>query len=496
MFLTALAAVSQVLSFGYRVALSRTVGAEVMGLYQLLMPVYSVLLSLAAVGVTACASNLSAQYLALDNGRALEQLRRLCLGLLLTVTAVTAACVVWFYDPISVYLLGDARTQLGLVLLLPCALLTGVENIHKHLFYGAGLVRTPALTELAEQFIRAAAVLGLLWAFLPQNPERSVGLIVCGMVICEIFSAVTLTLLYRRRFAGVRTRGPGEARGALLRRMGGIALPVGATALLGNLMGAANAALIPRKLVEGGLERGAAVAQFGVVCGMTMPMLTLPTVFLGAVNLILVPRLARCAALGQRERARALAERALELVSALILPSMALMVVLGPDLAELMFGEPEAGRFLLPLAAAVALSGVQAVFRGVLNGMGRQGPAALVSLLCDGVQLAFVFTVPLPGVGIRGYVAGTLCACALEAGLCGWLARRALGVRLPLFRAVTAPGLAALLAGLTANLLLRCLKDSGLAALPACLAVLLYGAVLYLAALQAQGVTVKGLIRG
>lgn len=68
-FLTGLAVLSQILAFGYRVALSRMVGAEVMGLYQLLMPAYSVLLSLAAVGLTAAASNLSAQYLALENGR-------------------------------------------------------------------------------------------------------------------------------------------------------------------------------------------------------------------------------------------------------------------------------------------------------------------------------------------------------------------------------------------------------------------------------------------
>ena len=51
--LTVLGALSQLLGFGYRVALSRMVGAEVMGLYQLVMPAFSVLLSLTAVGLTA-----------------------------------------------------------------------------------------------------------------------------------------------------------------------------------------------------------------------------------------------------------------------------------------------------------------------------------------------------------------------------------------------------------------------------------------------------------
>ena len=59
--LTVLGALSQLLGFGYRVALSRMVGAEVMGLYQLVMPAFSVLLSLTAVGLTAAVSNLTSQ---------------------------------------------------------------------------------------------------------------------------------------------------------------------------------------------------------------------------------------------------------------------------------------------------------------------------------------------------------------------------------------------------------------------------------------------------
>ena len=121
------------------------------------------------------------------------------------------------YDPISVYLLGDARTQLGLLLLLPCILLTGVENLHKHFFYGTGNIRPPAAVELCEQFIRTGAVLGLLVVFLPQNPERTVGLIVTGMILCELFSAVTLLLLARRHL----NRAGGLTGAALRRRRGG-----------------------------------------------------------------------------------------------------------------------------------------------------------------------------------------------------------------------------------------------------------------------------------
>jgi histidine kinase len=194
LILTGTSIVSQFLGFVYRILLSRLIGAEVMGLYQLIMPVFSVIMALTAVGLTVAVSNLSSQYHARGNRAAIAQVLRRCLAVFLLLFAAVAAVVVLLYDPISVYLLGDARTQLGLLLLLPCILLTGVENLHKHFFYGTGNIRPPAAVELCEQFIRTGAVLGLLVVFLPQNPERTVGLIVTGMILCELFSAVTLLL--------------------------------------------------------------------------------------------------------------------------------------------------------------------------------------------------------------------------------------------------------------------------------------------------------------
>ena len=496
LFLTALSAVSQLLGFGYRVVLSRLVGAEVMGLYQLIMPVCSVIMSLTAVGLTAAVSNLTSQHLALGNRRAADQTIAACLKAFFLLLLPVGAVVILGSDAISVYLLGDARTQLGLILLIPCVALMGVENCHKHYFYGSGVVRPPAIVELLEQFVRTFAVIALLVAFLPQYPERVVGLIVSGMVVCEIFSSCTLVVLYRRRMGRATLTGRPEEGRVRRRRVCSIALPVGLNALLGNLLGAANSALIPQKLVEGGVDRSAAVSQFGVVCGMTMPMLSLPIVFLGALNLVMVPRLARACALDRPAEARRLISQAISAVSLLTLPSMAFMVVVGPDLGRAMFHQEGVGEYLMPLACVMAMSCGTSVLASALNGVGRQRTVAAISLTGGAVQLAFTLAlVPLSGVGMAGYVAGAVAATALELGLCLWQTVRATGLEVRPFQWMAAPGLAAALAGLTGNLLFQVLKDSGLDPVPAGLATLVFSLILYLAALQAQGVRAREVLR-
>ncbi|MEG1879000.1 MAG: polysaccharide biosynthesis C-terminal domain-containing protein, partial [Pseudoflavonifractor sp.] len=464
LLLTGTSVFSQLVGFLYRIFLSRLIGAERMGLYQLIMPVYSVMMSMTAIGLTVAVSNLSAQYRALHNRRAIMQVRSRCLGAFFLLFLPIACVVLLFYDPISVYLLGDARTQLGLLLLLPCIFLTGIENLHKHFFYGTGNIRPPAAVELCEQLIRAGAVLGLLVFFLPQNAERTVGLIVLGMICCELFSSLTLVTLYRRHMRGAEgLPGPGEAPSMLSRRIAAIAVPIAITSLLGNLMGAATAVLIPQRLVHGGMEVSHAMSAFGILCGMTLPMLLLPTAFIGALGLVLVPKLAESCALGRMDEVRRRTHKALLATSILTMPAMAILSVLGPTIGVFLFQEPAAGDYIAPLAFGVLLSCYESVLGGVLSGVGRQAASARASLISGVVQLLFTyFLVGIPGLGLGGYVLGFLVSTALDVLLKWYHLRRATGLKPEFFQWLAAPALAALLMGLVVNLLFPFLLGAGL----------------------------------
>ena len=117
------------------------------------------------------------------------------------------------------------------------------------------------------------------------------------------------------------------------------------------------------------------------------------------------------------------------------------------------------------------LSCYQSVLASALNGVGRPGAAARNSILCGVVQLGCTFfLMGLPGVGLRGYVAGFLASAALGVLLNWWAVRRATGLRAQIFQWCTAPALSALLMGLVINLLFQVLRRAGLEALPAALA--------------------------
>ena len=494
LLLTFLGILSQMAAFCYRVALSRMVGAEIMGLYQLLMSAYSVIVALTATGVTAATSQLTAQYLALHNRRGADSVRKLALQFFILASIPIAVAVCLLSDSISVHLLGDARTQLGLILLLPCALLTGIENIHKHFFYGAGLVKSPAITELLEQLIRGMAVLGLLFFLPPMYAEIQAGLIILGMVLCEICSALMLTTLYRHYIHKHPLKGAGEKPFALRRKVLAVAIPVSLNAILGNFIAASNSALLPRKLVEGGLTRSEALSEFGVVCGMTLPMLALPTVLLGSMSLILIPRLSRCIALNRPDLIRHYVHRALLAVSASMLPAMGVMAVIGEDLGVLLFGPQGAESHLLPLVFAMALSCYHATFSSILNGIARQSSATIISLFCGSVQL-IITLVAVPVWGMTGYIFGILFSSFLGALFSGIRVFAVTKIPPHIFQHFTAPALAAALMALCGNLLHLKLQEAMLPTPIACCITVVFCAILYVAALQGQGLSLKEIFR-
>ena len=488
LLLTGLSVLSQLLGFLYRVSLSRRVGAQVMGLYHLIMPVYSVLLSAASVGMTAAVSNLAARYGATGRSRALRQTLYRGLRLFFCVILPLSAAAAALYDPISVYFLGDARTQLGLLLLLPCAVLTGVENVHKHFFYGMGRVRLPALVELGEQLLRIAAVLGLLTLFPVQSPERALGLVVTGMIVCEVFSSVTLTVLGRRYLRRLGDTGVPEKSGALTRRVLSIAVPVGLNALLGNLMGAVNASAIPRYLVLSGMTRQAAVADFGVICGMTIPMLGLPCIFLGAMHIVVMPRVARSSALGDGRRLRRDVGRALEIVWAVVLPCMALMIVTGGELGRLLYHESRIGRSLAPLALATLCASLSSVLSGAVSAAGHPSISAGISIGCQGVQvLLTAITMGALNMGMEGFAAAVAVSDVLGLFLCGMAAQRHLRLSLRPGRRTMICALGTLLSWQTASLLYNCLARAHISGWPLVIGTLAFGCMIYLAGLFAMG---------
>ncbi|MBQ5778175.1 MAG: oligosaccharide flippase family protein [Oscillospiraceae bacterium] len=414
----------QLLGFGYRIFLSRVTGAEGMGVYQLVMPFYSLLSSLSLTGLTVSVAKLSAERKSAgDILGARSSVPRA--SRLFTLALVTLGAVTFFSrDFIGNSFLGDARVLPSLPFLFVCLFLTGLENIMKNYFYGVGRVAPQITSELSEQLVRAFAVAALLLSFSPKNAAASSVLIICGMIASELVSALLLSLFF---LCGKTKKQIVSIKKPPFRSFLKIALPISASRGANNLLSTFTCALIPTRLRASGLSPRAATESFGITFGMTMPLLSFPIAFIAALSSVMMPKISEAYAKKDFSDARRKAGKTIHATSLLALPLCAVMLPLGKPLGTLLFKNEGVGELILPLSIATLISFYEISFGAILNATGHEKRNAVYETATGLLGLFFTWLIGIPGLGMRAFaigsvVCGGICASLQFSSLCHALA--------------------------------------------------------------------------
>lgn len=404
--------VLQLMGFLYRIFLSRMTGAEGLGVYQLVMPFYSVVTSLTLTGLTVAVARISASKAGLGDYQGAVRTVTLSRGIFTVSVAFLCAVCLFGSRFIAGSILGDSRTVYALPFVFICLLLTGLENIFKNYFYGVNKVHPQIVSELSEQVVRALAVAALLFFFRPENPGIAAMLIFIGMVVSEFFSTSLLTLFYRPEKRRLSTRRSSPPR---VREILAISIPVSAASTVNNLLSSLNSILIPRRLQAAGMTARAATESFGIMFGMTMPLLAFPIAFIASLTSVMVPKISEELAAGDDAEMRRKAGKTIHATSLLAMPCFAVLISLGTPLCRVLFSHDAAGDFMLPLCIATLLSYYELTTGALLNGIGMQRKAAVYIVVGGLLQLVFTWSVGLPHIGMRGYVIGYVVSSGVTA---------------------------------------------------------------------------------
>ena len=478
----------QLLGMAYRVLLSRLTGAEGMGVYQLVMSAYPVLISITMTGLCLATSRIAAQRHALGDRAGLYRLMQLVRLLFLLLFAVTAGGTVALARPIAEGILGDARTQRALILLLPCLFFTGFENLYKSYFFGTKKIRQPITSEITEQVVRFGAVAALLVYFGPSDPGQAAALIVIGMIISEVVSSSMLRLFYGSDQRRNPPLGGRQGQAATVKAVMAIALPVSASELLSSLIGSAHTVMIPQRLMVAGVESSRAISLLGIMMGMSWPLLMLPAGLIGSLVRVLVPKLSEGMALGHGSDTRRKAAKALHVTGLLTFPAVAALMALGPAFCAVLYRQPEAGQYLLPLAPAAVFIYYQISTLGILNGIGLQSRAAVHAVAGGLLELVVTwFMAGDPRFGVWGVIAGFVAGGALPALLNFYWVVRGTGLKVMWVNWLVTPAVAAGFGGYAALLCHLWLAALGVGELVALILSMVACFATYLAFLWMQG---------
>ena len=356
----------------FRVFVAARLGPEGMGLYQLILSVYMVFVSLASAGINVASTRLGAQCLTRGRGMA-PTLRSL---------AATAA------------VLGTAAMLAQLAL---------EPNI---------------IAQLVEQTVRMAVAALALVKLTHWGAAYACCAVLIGNTVSEAVSCGIMAL-FARQEPSFRPCADDPPRGYTSRELWEIVLPVTGSRLVASVLQAGESVLIPACLAAYLGTRAEAVAQYGSLKGMALPLIFFPFSVLAALSGLLMPEITRAHTARDTAALRRLVRLAMGLTGGFSLLVGAALVLFGKDAAILLYHDAQAGRYVQVLGFVAPFMYLESMVDAILKGMGEQLATFRYSVLDSILRIAGILWL-MPQYGMPGFLAvmtaSNLLTCGLNTG--------------------------------------------------------------------------------
>lgn len=420
-FLTLSGMISRLIGFFYRIFLSKAFGAEAIGLFQLTAPVLALSFSLTAAGLQTAISKYVAEC-DTSPGKKPHHVLFAGLGISGVISLLCAVIIYTKADWLAEHFLRETRCAVFLRILAFSLPLGSFHACFNGYFYGLKHTKIPALSQILEQLARVSSVFLLYSFYLKCGLVPGIALTAIGSVAGEalscFFSVFSWCWYLKKRklflsFPSFPVKTFSEYTGKLL----WMSTPLVFTRIILNLLQSYEAIQIPLRLQQYGLTPTRALELYGILTGMSLPLILFPNVLTGSVSVLLLPTVSAAQAAGNRTQITTALRKCI-LYSLLIgMAATCFFLGSGRFLGTFLFNEPLAGTYILALGFLCPFLYVSTTLTSILHGLGRTTVSFLLHVSSMLIRLVFVYW-GIPLWGIQGYLWGLLAGEIYCAGAC------------------------------------------------------------------------------
>lgn len=404
--LTVAGFLSRIMGFFYRIFLSRIIGAEGLGLYQLIFPIFGLAMSVTAMGIQTAISHYVSGKIALGDKTGSRKV--FFSGVLLSLTLSVLVSMVLFSgaDFLAVHFLKEERTAELLRYLSFAVPFASFHSCAIGYFMGQKKTGIPSVSQLFEQAVRIFSALLLHGIFVEKGIPITPLVAVIAMIAAEFLTSLfTLTLLLLETVAHRASFTLPSFKDIL--SVGKMAAPLSGNRLCLSALQSLEAVLIPTRLKLFGYTAAEALSHYGVLTGMALPLVMFPSAITGALSMLLVPTVSEAHTLNNRSQIARTVEATITGCLILGIFCTGAFLLFGEDLGLFLFGSPEAGNYILILGWICPFMYLGTTMASILNGLGKTVTTFLQNLCGLTIRIVFIWFC-IPHLGMTGYLLGLL----------------------------------------------------------------------------------------
>ncbi|MGN0817823.1 MAG: oligosaccharide flippase family protein [Candidatus Coproplasma sp.] len=394
---TIFSTIEKSLSFIYRIILSRVIGAEGVGIYQICLSVFAVFLTAASSGIPVTVSRLIAKQSVSGSQRGKHAV--VTAGVLCTLAfTVPASVIIFFGRNLLSFLFPDDDCLNIFILLLPGLILTSIYAVMRGTFWGNKQFLPYSVIELAEDAVMV--ITGCILIGFAATATQGAFYASLAVLISYVFSFAVSVGWYIHK--GGRFVNPGRQIKPLLAS----SLPITAMRTSTSLINSVVAMFLPALLMSAcGYTNSQALALYGAVTGMSLPILFIPNSLIGSIAVVVAPEMSENYYAKRTERLKSDVEKTIKasvFIASVLIP---VLFTLGEDIGLFLFSDDLCGVVISRFSFLLLPMCLSMITTTILNSMNMEVRTLIYFFIGALAMLACIFALT-PKLGINSYMVG------------------------------------------------------------------------------------------
>ena len=386
------------LGAAFRIPLANIVGNYGMGLYQMVFPVYALLLVIASSGIPVAISKMVAKEKTAENMGECKRILWHALLLLAFVGLIFGIIFATLAGQIAA-VQGNVGNEKFYLAIAPAVLAVCLMAAFRGYFQGLSNMVPTAASQLIEQLTKLVLGITLAVIMLPRGVEWAVFGAILGTTVGEFIALgffVVIYLVHQKRTKNKEMPVKKVTKRIdfkLVWRIFKTALPITLLASVFPLLLVLDSFVVVRMLAEAGESTRDATRLFGISTGAVHTLVNMPAVLAIAIGLAIVPMAAKLLKQGKSEKVREKFLLSIKIIVVISLFFSLFYVVFANELISFVYARafkenpaqlPTAVTLLRVEAAMISLVGLSMIFSSLLQGSDKSY-LALASLVAGGV---------------------------------------------------------------------------------------------------------------
>lgn len=348
----------------------RLIGSEGIGIFQMVLPPFTLLLVLTTAGIPLTLSKLISQKIALNQYNEARRIFVIALRVLL-VSSLAIATISWIGAPHFIkFLFADSRVYWAYLTLIPALLIVAFSSAYRGYFLGMKQMFPSALSQTIEQVIRIIVGLGAASYLLPYGLEYAAAGLALGIVLGEMGGLIVLRIYYLKNIQPAASDKNDTSCWEVIKNIYSLSIPLTLNRIVGSLLYTAQAIIIPSRLQAMGYSVREATDLYGQFTGIALTLVGLPTIITVSLAMTMVPAISEGMAARNQHLVKKRALTAIRITVLAAFPWVVIFYTIPGPLCQTVFNSLDAGIPLKYLSLGAFFIYLQQTTTGIIQGLG------------------------------------------------------------------------------------------------------------------------------